>query len=217
MKYFLILLFLAGISGAASAVPYQDPQYVFDNSDTVLVGTVITADIISEPMITRAENFFSETPGIAIYEIRVEKYLKNSGSNIITAAGFFTRESNAMSVHTYPYESDQQVLLFLHENDDTNTGVQLEIISRVSRVIEDSLCPQNSEFVRGKCVVNDASGSIEPDKYEDYRVVTPEGIRGEHEELQKGKTLDDSLGWWTLAGSIVIVGLFGIILARRKK
>ncbi|RDJ31551.1 MAG: hypothetical protein DWQ18_01730 [Crenarchaeota archaeon] len=39
----------------------------------------------------------------------------------------------------------------------------------------------------------------------------------QREPLAKGETLGDSLGWWTLAGSIVIVGLFVIILARRKK
>ncbi|KAF6243198.1 hypothetical protein C6988_04520 [Nitrosopumilus sp. b1] len=208
MKYFLILLFLAGITGAASAVPYQDPQYTFDNSDTVLVGTILTADIITEPVITRAENFFSETAGVAIYEIHVEEYLKNSGSDTITVAGFFTRESNAMSVHTYPYEADQRVLFYLIKNNDTNTGLQFEILSGVSRVIEDSLCPENSEFVRGICVVNDAiDDSIQ-------KIPTDSEQR---ESLSKGETLGDSLGWWTLAGSIVIVGLFVIILARRKK
>ncbi len=42
----------------------------------------------------------------------------------------------------------------------------------------------------------------------------PDSVR---EALQKGETFDDSLGWWALAGSLIVIAAYVIMKIKKKK
>lgn len=154
MKYFVALLLVVGFIGISYAVPELDPHHAFNYSDMVLVGNVLSVDILSEPKITRTENFSSEESGIAMYEIEVEKYFKTSTfDKMITVPGLFTREPNGMSHSTYPYEQNQRVLLYLQKNTHGYADTDLIIRLGDSQIVKDIIC-KDEGFQKENCIVN---------------------------------------------------------------
>ncbi len=162
--YFVVGLFLLMIVGILTgigtvfAVPEPDPKHAFAFSEIVMVGKILSVEIISEPQVTKSENSYSETSGIAIYKVQIEEYLKNpSGADTVMVTGYFLREPHPMAYETYPYDVDQRVLLYLSKNHDTNTDTDLIIGTANSRVVDNGLCDLGSYFEKGLCVIVDDS------------------------------------------------------------
>src|SRR3989338_1067755 len=138
------------------AVPELTPEDAFNYSEIVIVGKILSVDILSEPQITKSENSYFERSGIALYEIQIEEYLKNpSGTQTITVPGLFLREHHAMAYETYPYEAGQRVLLYLQKNDYGYANADLIIRSGDSRVIDGSICDLGTSYHRGICITDD--------------------------------------------------------------
>src|SRR3989338_10326659 len=145
------------------AVPELTPEDAFNYSEIVIVGKILSVDILSEPQITKSENSYFERSGIALYEIQIEEYLKNpSGTQTITVPGLFLREPHAMAYETYPYEVGQRVLLYLQKNDYGYANTDLIIRSGDSRVIDGSICDLGTSYHRGICIADDLIEPIEP-------------------------------------------------------
>jgi hypothetical protein len=138
-----------------------DPAKAFDESEIVLVGKILSVKILSEYTIYPG-GMNAEKYGVALYEVQVEKYLKNpSNAKIITVPGQFSRASNAMSYVTYPYEVDQRVLLYLQaEYPDTLIDYDLIIRSGDSRVLDGSLCEIGTIFSKGLCIKESQESEI---------------------------------------------------------
>lgn len=119
------------------ALPYISPESNFENSKHVLIGKVLSVEILSQPVVQKTENIYSEHYGFALYEIEVKKYLKNPISNsTIQILGQYTNEKNTMTYVTKPYEVEQIVLLYLQE-ENRIPGYDLMIRSSGSQVIDD--------------------------------------------------------------------------------
>lgn len=163
-RLLIISLVFFGLIGTVHAVPELDPTLAFDYSETVVIGKILSVDILSEPQTTRTENYYSEVSGIALYEVEIDEYLKNSSEdNIITVPGLFLREPHAMAYETYPYEIGQQVLLYLQENTHGYADTKLIIRSGDSKVIENELCDLGHYFDKGQCMkIDDSTKTPEP-------------------------------------------------------
>lgn len=148
---------MASLIGTVYAVPQLDPQHAFDYSDIVLVGKVLSVDILSEPKVTKTETTHSEKLGVAIYEIQVEKYFKTTNhEQAITVPGLFTREPHGMSYASYPYEQGQSVLLYLQENTHGYADTDLIIRLGDSQIVDDFSCKADIGLIEN-CVVNGRS------------------------------------------------------------
>lgn len=161
MKYFLaVVMIFPGFFGTVYAVPEPfSTEEVFGFSDSVIVGKILSVEILSEPQVTKTDNHYSEKAGIAVYKVQVEKYLKNpADSDIIIVSGLFLREPHGMSYETYPYEEGQRAILYLNKNELGYGGTDLSIRSPQSKVIKDALCPLGTSYVKGKCMVNPECG-----------------------------------------------------------
>ena len=207
MKILLVLvlfaLFYDGMPDA-KAVPWIDPEMVFDEAKTVVVGRITSVEILSEPEITRTENHYSEKSGLAMYQVQVEEYLKNPIQNdTITVPGYFLREPHGMAYETYPYEVDQKVLLYLMDNSYDHAEAELIISSALSGIVEDTVCEEGEKFHRGECIEE----AIPLCNIVDGYCVNPDG-----------KNFDAGLNQMILFLSIVGVGsaVFLIIWRKRK-
>lgn len=139
-RLLLTALMLVGTFGSVYAVPEPDPEHSFRHSEIVIEGRVLLVDIISEPVIYRTEDTYYEQSGIAVYEVEVEKSLKNPENiEMITVAGYFLREPHPMAYETYPYEVGQKVLMYLQENTHGDGDTDLIISSSTSKIIDESL------------------------------------------------------------------------------
>ena len=119
------------------AMPYISTESNFENSKYVLVGKILSVEILSQPVVQKDENMYSEHHGFALYEIEVENYLKNPISNsTIHILGQYTNEKPSMTYVTKPYEVEQTVLLYLQEENYV-PGYDLMIRSSGSQVIDD--------------------------------------------------------------------------------
>ncbi len=157
----IILLIIASFSGIVFAVPQLDKSQAFDYSDIVLVGKIMSVEILSEPEITQTENTYSERLGVAMYEIEAEKYFKTSSFNqTITVPGLFTREPHGMSYATQPYKQDQRVLLYLQQNTHGYAGTDLVIRLGDSQVVENLICKEGKGAQQDICAVNGRNLSV---------------------------------------------------------
>ena len=191
------------------AVPELTPEDAFNYSEIVIVGKILSVDILSEPQITKSENSYFERSGIALYEIQIEEYLKNpSGTQTITVPGLFLREPHAMAYETYPYEVGQRVLLYLQKNDYGYANTDLIIRSGDSRVIDGSICDLGTSYHRGICIADDL---IEPEPTEEQANIecntghTPEEALCASEHIQESNTVTIILILLTIGIIFVIV------------
>ncbi|AJW70307.1 hypothetical protein [Nitrosopumilus adriaticus] len=160
MKTRLLIFFLmsTGVVMTANAVPMLDPTHAFDFSEIVIVGKILSVEILSEPEISKTENTYREVSGIALYDIQVVDSFKNPDKyKSISVPGLFLRDPHGMSYETYPYEVGQHVLLYLQENQHGYAGTDLIIRSGDSRLLEGELCESGYYFDKGHCVVVDDS------------------------------------------------------------
>ena len=89
-----ILLSSGFVIANVHAIPYISPESNFENSKHVLVGKILSVEILSQFVVQKTENIHSEDYGFALYEIEVEKYLKNPISNSrIQILGQYTNEN----------------------------------------------------------------------------------------------------------------------------
>ena len=137
IRIFITALVFAGVFGTVFAVPEPDPEHSFRYSEIVIEGRILSVDIISEPIIYRTEDVYYEQSGVAVYDVQVEKSLKNPNNvKTITVAGYFLRESHPMAYETYPYEVGQKVLLYLQENTHGDGDTDLIIRSSTSKIVD---------------------------------------------------------------------------------
>lgn len=144
------------------ASPAPMPEDSFRFSKYVLVGKILSVEIISEPKYSEGAN----VSGIALYTVKVEETLKNpidenltfsNDTNIIKVPGYFVREIDPIDVVSYPYEVNQRVLLYIQiDSSDAVPDFDYVIRSDTSKVIGDSLCEEGKKFVKGICVIEES-------------------------------------------------------------
>lgn len=158
----LIIIGIIVVSGliyanSAHAIPFISPEFSYENAKYVIVGKVLSVEILSEPYVQKNDNIYSERFGFALYEIQIEDYLKNPINNsTMKLLGTYTNQRQTMSYETYPYEINQRVLLYIQEINSI-PGYDLIIRATNSRVIDDGLCDSGSYFKKGLCVIIDDS------------------------------------------------------------
>lgn len=228
--FFIVIGFIS----ISYAVPPLDPQQAFEYSDMVLVGKILLVEILSEPEITKSEKTSSEIPGVAMYEIEVEKYFKTSSSNpTINVPGLFTREPHPMTYATYPYEQGQRVLLYLQKNTHEYAGTDLIIRLGDSQIVKDLICKEGDLIQGETCVVNGRKISIplnNKNTIESTPEFTDEDICGEGAILKDGvcivenpSSVSDSETFFfqfymfLLFGVIAILPIVGIIIFLKNK
>ena len=152
MKYVLLMVlfgfFLLFPVSTVFAPPPPNHQHAFDYSENVIIGKILSFDILSEPKVTQSEKSFSERAGIALYEIKVEEYLKNpSREDIIKVPGYFSYNYDQSQIVIEPlYEVDERVFLYIqHDSHETLTDYDSIIRSYESRSL-DKLGPICSEL-----------------------------------------------------------------------
>jgi hypothetical protein len=149
----IIGIVFALIPTLAYGLPFFSVEYEFDSADYVVIGKILSIEILSEPKITTDP--ISIHTGVALYKVKVEEYLKNiRDEEMITVTGNFIRERSTLTYATFPFEVDQGVLLYVTEYDgydDTN----LTFNSKTSKVISDVLCDSDTIFVKGMCIESD--------------------------------------------------------------
>lgn len=140
------------------ASPQQDPQTAFDNAEYVVIGKILSVEILSVPYTDP-----SVPVGIALYEIDVEEYLKNpSDVDIIQVPGTYVNELNPRGTNDLIYEVNQRVLLYIQKDyPDTLPGYDLIIRDHESRVLDDSVCDREATYQNGLCVATTYAVSIE--------------------------------------------------------
>lgn len=161
MKHFLILLVLVGFIGNVYASPEPMPEDAFRFSKYVLVGKILSVEIISEPKYSEGAN----VSGIVLYTVKVEENLKtpidenltfSDEKDIIKVPGYFVREIDPIDIETLPYEVNQKVLLYIQiDSFDEIPDFDYVIRSDTSKVIGDSLCEEGKKFVKGICMIEE--------------------------------------------------------------
>ena len=140
--------------GTTYAVPDLDPEHAYKHSEIVVIGKIMSVDILSEPIISKNGKSNSNISGVAIYEIQILESFKNQDNlETISVAGYFLREPYPMSYHAFPYEVGQNALLYLQENIHGDGGTDLIIRAGDSRIIGDSPCEKGYKFLDGLCIV----------------------------------------------------------------
>ncbi len=149
MKTMLLLtsvVFLIGIAfmlNSAHAHPFISPEYSYENAKHVVIGKVLSVEILSEPYVQKSDNIYSERFGFALYTIQVDDYLKNPLNNsTMKLLGKYTNQRQTRSYETYPYEINQRVLLYIQEIHNI-PGYELIISAANSRVIPEEFSSED--------------------------------------------------------------------------
>jgi len=151
-----LLLFLFAFSMLFSvsyvfAPPPPDHQHAFDYSKHVIVGRILSVDVLSEPKVTKTETTYSEQAGIVLYEIDVERDLKDSlNINIIKVPGYFSYNyDDPQNVIDPLYEVDEKVFLYIQpDSHETLMDYDLIIRSYESRSLDKMgpICDESDTF-----------------------------------------------------------------------
>ena len=120
-------------------------------SEHVIIGKILSAEILSEPQVTKTETSYSEQAGIVLYEIDVEKYLKNPlDTNIIRVLGYFSYTyDDPQNVIDPLYEIDEKVFLYLQPHShETLVDYDLIVRSYESRSLDKTgpICDESDTF-----------------------------------------------------------------------
>ena len=160
IKLLMIILFALSILFPISDVfapPPPDHQHAFDYSKNVIIGKILSVEILSEPRVTKTENYYSENAGVVFYEIKVEQYLKNPlDTNVIKIPGYFSYNYNEPQNVIEPlYEIGEKVFLYIQPNShDTVADHDLIIRSYESRSLDrmGPICKESDTFYhKGEC------------------------------------------------------------------
>lgn len=139
------------------APPPPDHKHAFDYAQHVLIGTILSVEILSEPYVQITANTGSTVAGIALYEIQVEKYLKNYlDTNIVKVPGYYVNDEHFGGGFDLLYHVDEKVFLYI-QTDIHNVldGHDLIIRSYESRSLDrlDPICDESKTFYhKGECM-----------------------------------------------------------------
>ena len=139
------IIFISGLiyANSAHAIPFISHESSYENAKHVVIGKVLSVEILSEPYVQKSDNIYSERFGFALYEIQVEDYLKNPLNNsTMNLLGKYTNQRQTMSYETYPYEINQRVLLYIQEIHNI-PGYELIISAANSRVIPEEFSSED--------------------------------------------------------------------------
>jgi hypothetical protein len=136
------------------APPAPNPKAAFDYAKHVVVGKILSVEILSEPEVQRSENSFTTRAGIALYEIQVEEYLKNPlDAKIIKVPGHYIDQEYSRIGFDSIYKVNQRVLLYLQEDyPDALVGYDLIIRDSDSRILDGSVCDFGTSYHEGLCI-----------------------------------------------------------------
>ena len=142
MKTRLLIIGIIGVSvfglidtDSVFALPFISPEHSYENAKYVVVGRVLSVEILSEPYVQNSTGIYSQRFGFALYEIQVDEFLKNPINNsTMKILGKYTNQKTTMTYVTFPYEVNQRVLLYIHELNHI-PGYDLIITAANSRVI----------------------------------------------------------------------------------
>ena len=165
MKTRLLIIF--AILGIALLLPIQlvyappapDHEAAFDYAEHVIIGKILSVEILSTP-----NKDPSVSNGFALYEIEIEEYLKNPlGTNIIKVLGRYLDEEHSRSPIGLLYEVDQRVFLYI-QKDYSGALVDYDLIirSHESRVLDNTICGLNATYQEGKCIIGKSEISVDP-------------------------------------------------------
>ena len=133
--------------------PQSDYRQAFDDAKYVIVGKILSVEILSEPDIQVNPNIEEILVGIALYEIEVEVYWKKSpDTDVIKIPGYYINEKNTdVEGIDLLYNVDEKVLLYIQSTDDVSdelTGYDLIIRSQESQSLNysDSRCTEPNTF-----------------------------------------------------------------------
>lgn len=153
----LIILFIFFILFPVSdifAPPPPDYQGSFEHSKWVIIGNITAVEILSEPDTNRA--------GFSLYTLDVEEYLKNPIENsTITILGSYHDEDGGKITFSKLYETNQRVLFYIQELRNL-PGYDYIIRDRMSGVITEELCPENTSYQTGLCFYNNDQNKAHP-------------------------------------------------------
>lgn len=193
------------------APPPPNHNHAFDYAEHVLIGKILSVEILSEPYVQITANTGSTITGIALYEVQVEKYLKNPlDTNIIKVYGYYVNDEHVRSGFDLLYDVDEKVFLYI-QTDPHNAldGYDLIIRSYESRSIDrmgpicdasDTFyhkgeckeipdCPSNTIFTNGVC--NIINGGCEHDI--DGNIPIPEPLTKDEESRILNIIQNDSM------------------------
>ena len=130
---FGFIIVTSSVLGTAYSLPTSDYNHAFNHAEHVLVGEIISSEIVSMPR--NIPN--GEHAGIALYSVKVDAYLKNPlEKKIIRVPGYFVDTQEPKSVFNILFETGQKVILYLQEDvHNVLPDHELIIRDRQSKVI----------------------------------------------------------------------------------
>ena len=160
------IIFISGLiyANSAHALPFISPEYSYENAKHVVIGKVISVEMLSEPYVQKSDNIYSERFGFALYTIQVDDYLKNPLNNsTMNLLGKYTNQLQTRSYETYPYEINQRVLLYIQEIHNI-PGYELIISAANSRVIPEEFSSKDvmSRFEYNMSPLKQIKNGVEP-------------------------------------------------------
>ena len=200
-------MIFVGFFGTVYAAPEPMPEDAFRFSKYVLVGEILSVEIISEP----EQSEGASISGIALYTVKVEENLKtpidenlifSNEKNMIKVPGYFVRNIDPIDVVTFPYEVNQRVLLYIQvDSFDEISDFDYVIRSDASKVIGDSLCEESKKFVKGICVIDEPLSSCKSGPIPDGKGWVLVDCNWEQyadvpvDSCEKGKTPANNYAW----------------------
>ena len=158
------------VNSTSGFSPESDYRQAFDDAKYVIVGKILSVEILSEPDIQVNPNIEDIVTGVALYEIKIEEYWKKSpDTDIIKVPGYYVDEKNTdVEGIDMLYNVDERVLVYIQPTDDVShelTGYDLIIRSQESQSLNysDSRCPEpNTFYHNGECreIPNCPSGTV---------------------------------------------------------
>jgi len=142
MKIIIILLCMISLLSLSipysDAVPELDRERSYEKADFILYGEILSVDVLSESIQTQDKNNYQETPGQAIYSIKIHHFLKNSSdTEIINAYGEYLKFPHGMSFTPALYQIGDDMEFYIYKVNETDSSHEYQIDVVSSRIIPD--------------------------------------------------------------------------------
>ena len=142
MKIIIILLCITSLLSSSipysDAVPELDRERSYEKADFILYGEILSVDVLSESIQTQDKNNYQETPGHAIYSIKIHHFLKNSlDTEIINAYGEYIEFPHGMSYTPALYQIGDDIEFYIYIVNETDSSHEYQIDVAASRNIPD--------------------------------------------------------------------------------
>ncbi|MCV0366372.1 MAG: hypothetical protein K5798_03780 [Nitrosopumilus sp.] len=159
------------------APPPPDHKQAFDYAEHVLIGKILSVEILSEPYVQITANTGSTVAGVALYEIQVETYLKNPlDTKIIKVPGYYVNDEHVGNGFDLLYHVGEKVFLYIQpDSHETLVGYDLIIRSYESRSLDKigPICAEPEMFYhKGECILYEQEPEIVIDYICDSVVLT---------------------------------------------